>query len=94
MLALDSPSDKAPAALENAMLKIVALGVVLAASSAFLAPAATGAAAPAHAATCRVDDPPPAECPFCGGNPELHRVRMQHLETICSRLALSVTRVF
>ncbi|MBK7876399.1 MAG: hypothetical protein IPJ77_11700 [Planctomycetes bacterium] len=37
------------------------------------------APAPAQAAAlvC-VDDPPPdpADCPFCGGNPELHRVRI------------------
>lgn len=29
----------------------------------------------------RVDDPPPdpTDCPFCGGNPELHRVRIRAL---------------
>lgn len=37
---------------------------------------------PARAATVvRVDEPPPdpAECPFCGGNPELHRTRVRAL---------------
>ncbi|MBI5364953.1 MAG: hypothetical protein HZA53_17375 [Planctomycetes bacterium] len=60
------------------MLAPVALVIPLALS--------LGSAAPmpqrAHGAEAlRVDDPPPdpAECPFCGGNPALHKQRMQAL---------------
>jgi hypothetical protein len=37
-----------------------------------------------------VDDPPPepVDCPFCSGNAQLHRTRMQALESFCSRAAL------
>lgn len=44
--------------------------------------ATTPAAQRDHVArVTRVDDPPPdpTDCPFCGGNPELHRQRMQAL---------------
>ncbi|MFO1010143.1 MAG: hypothetical protein U1F29_08790 [Planctomycetota bacterium] len=50
--------------------------MLLGASIATLSPSP----ARADALTC-VDDPPPdpTECPFCGGNPELHRVRLRAL---------------
>lgn len=40
-------------------------------------PATTGIHA--NAATAGVDDPPPIECPLCGGDPKLHNQRVAQL---------------
>lgn len=46
----------------------------------------------AAARATRVDDPPPEpiDCPFCGGDGALHRVRMIALERKALRAALLV----
>jgi hypothetical protein len=33
-------------------------------------------------AQAAVDDPPPPECPLCGGDPALHAKRLADLETL------------
>jgi hypothetical protein len=36
------------------------------------------------------DDPLPVDCPFCGGDPQLHVRRMNDIAVTTSRLAYSV----
>lgn len=45
--------------------------------------------APSNAATT-TDDPPPdiRDCPFCGGNPSLHRARFFAMESEIARVTL------
>jgi hypothetical protein len=52
----------------------------------------TSAPAVAHVASATDDPPPdPVECPFCGGNPELHRARVVALERFVAGAAQLVT---
>ena len=97
VLALSSDGASLGGSLtEVGMLKLLALGLFLAGSASLRAPApcASDALVEAHALRA-VDDPPPdpTECPFCGGNPELHRARIQGLEALCARMAMLVTRI-
>jgi hypothetical protein len=45
-------------------------------------------------AACRVDDPPPepVECPFCGGNAQLHARRLTVIQEHIDCVALMATR--
>jgi len=45
-------------------------------------------------AACRVDDPPPEpiDCPFCGGNAQLHVRRLTVIEQQIDCVALMATR--
>lgn len=63
-----------------------------------LALAASFASAPATVSPCAAptcllgltDDPPPPidDCPFCGGNPTLHRARFFAVQTELARIAM------
>jgi hypothetical protein len=68
-------------------MKILALASVVALCA---APRVAPTAMPAPHATCvesalasaRDDDPPPVECPMCGGNAELHRQRTKYFVNV------------
>ncbi len=69
---------------------VVTLGVF-----AFAATSTAHAVARAHVHTLRaVDDPPPepVECPFCGGNAQVHAKRLIVIESYMSDVALYATR--
>jgi hypothetical protein len=54
------------------------------------APAATGAGHACTAAPVATDDPVPVDCPFCGGDAQLHARRMNDIAVTSARLAYSV----
>jgi hypothetical protein len=68
---------------------VCVLGLGLAASS---SASVQTTSARAHAA-CRVDDPPPepVECPFCGGNGQLHARRLVLLQERMNCVAMYAT---
>lgn len=69
---------------------VATLGVI-----ALAANAATRSAAPVHTHVARfVDDPPPepVECPFCGGNAQLHARRLIALSEYANLIVLHATR--
>jgi hypothetical protein len=49
-------------------------------------------ARPEAAMTVMVDDPDPADCPFCGGDPALHVKRIFQIEQITLGLSVSLMR--
>lgn len=71
-------------------LVVCTLGLGLYASSTATVQATSGQA---HAA-CRVDDPPPepVECPFCGGNAQLHARRLVLVQERMDCVAMYATR--
>jgi hypothetical protein len=86
---------------EIAMLKLIVVGLLLTGSSSLFGRAGIDACTATECGQAKValrgvDDPPPEplECPFCGGNPELHRARIQALEIRCADIALFATRAF
>ncbi|MBM3986947.1 MAG: hypothetical protein FJ294_03200 [Planctomycetes bacterium] len=57
-----------------------ALALVLVATCALpLAALRPGARAECTALCVSTDDPPPIDCPFCGGDPVAHRLRLRAL---------------
>ena len=75
-------------------LKLSGLALVLALGTAAAAsrfePRYHGACA--DACTPTVGDPDPADCPFCGGNPQLHVQRMFELERVQTALLTTLLR--
>ncbi len=66
---------------------VLALGTAAAASN--LQPRCHDACSPT-ACTQTVGDPDPADCPFCGGNPQLHIQRMFELEHVQTALSTAL----
>jgi hypothetical protein len=71
-------------------LLVLPIALALATAGALAATVAPGPA-PRACAALAVDDPPPdpIDCPFCGGDPDLHQRRFQALALLGARLMQS-----
>lgn len=84
--------------MKRLLLVASTLGLVLAISLTVGASPAPASADASHVhgvpvtalPTASVDDPVPVDCPFCGGNPQLHARRMNDIAVTSSRLAYSL----